>query len=181
MLRNLSHSTQFGRKFHIFLVTSGDFWYLLEWWGFRVHLWRSIQFLPNTNLQQDVKPFLIRRKNLGKVFRKLCVHRTLNRTLKNLNTLNSFLTFDQIQNLTTRTPFCKNYGKDDNKECHFCNMTFLDDCQALTTFEDIHECTNREGPAVLYIVNNSNLIFLKSSMYKSPKRIRKPVHLDKVW
>ena len=64
------------------------------------------------------------------------------------NTLNSFLTFDQIQNLTTRTPFCGNFGKDDDEECHFCNITVLDDCGALTSFEEIYECTSREGSAV---------------------------------
>ena len=30
-------------------------------------------------------------------------------------------------------------------------MTVLDDCKALKTFEEIYECTNREGQAVLYI------------------------------
>ena len=30
-------------------------------------------------------------------------------------------------------------------------MTVLDDCEALKTFEEIYECTNREGQAVLYI------------------------------
>ena len=30
-------------------------------------------------------------------------------------------------------------------------MTVLDDCEALKTFEEIYECINREGQAVLYI------------------------------
>ena len=43
-------------------------------------------------------------------------------------------------------------------------MTVLDDCEALKTFEEIYECTNREGQAVLNlrVVQTQAILFLKS-------------------